>query len=119
MKKIVFIGIIASLTACTTKNMNPDNIHLDTTNYITDIQAIDSVKNEKLVVNITGKTYEDTTFWYRVQWFDENGIALDTISAKPAMEKIRRESPFNWVVSAPNIRAKSYQVYISDRPIKQ
>ena len=119
MKTITMLGMAVALTACAAQNLNPENIHLTTTNYLTDIRATDTIRDGKIVVNITGKTYEDTTFYYRVQWFDANGMAIDSILSRPTMSKVRRESPFNWTVVAPSTKAASYQVYVADRPIEQ
>lgn len=119
MKKTIIAVLGLTLSACAANNLNPDNIHLQTTNYLKEIRATDSVKNGRMTVNITGETYEDTTFYYRVAWFDYDGMKLDTRLSKSTMSKVRRNSPFTWSVIAPNETARSYQVYVSDRVIEQ
>ena len=121
MKKAYIFGLCAALMGCAAQNYAPDKIHLQTTNYLKYIDVTDTQKgpNDNLQINISGETYEDTNLYYRVVWFDENNIKIDSLLSKSVNAAVRRDSPFNWSVIAPSADAKSYQVYISDRVIEQ
>lgn len=120
MKKIILcFGLL--LTACAANNMTPANIHVQNGNYLQHISATDTrrTSDDTLLVNITGQTYEDTDLYYKVKWFDANNMEIKSLLSKSVRAPVRRDVPFTWSAVAPNKKAHSYQIYISDRVIEQ
>ena len=121
MKKFI-LGYVCILVGCAAQNLTPENIHVENGNYIKYVssQSSKKTKNDFMKVNINGETYEDTELYYRIVWFDESGMPINTaVLDRPVQSRVRRDIPFNWSAIAPNADANSYQVYISKRPIKQ
>lgn len=120
MKKL-FVASALFLGACVAQNMTPQNIHVQNGNYIKTIAAHDTVRESDgtMLVNITGETYEDTELFYRVVWFDKDGMKINSLLSKSVQARVRRDQPFHWSAVAPNKKATSYQVYVSDRVIEQ
>ena len=122
MKKLLIIPIIALLAACAPMNATPDKVHVQNGTYVSGISATDARRESDnfMIVTVTGETYEDTTLYWRVVWFDANGIEINSGAlATPKWASVRRGQPFHWTAIAPNPRATSYKVYVSDRPINQ
>lgn len=116
---LVFAGILG---ACAAQNLTPENIIVENGNYIKYVSSNSTTRQSDgfLRVNITGETYEDTQLYYRIVWFDDDGIRIDAgVLDRPVQSRVRRNVPFDWTAVAPSNTASSYKVYISKRPIDQ
>ncbi|MBO7509062.1 MAG: hypothetical protein J6T57_02180 [Alphaproteobacteria bacterium] len=121
MKKIS-LALASILAACAAQNYTPENIIIEDGNYIKEISAKSVVRPSDgfTSVSINGETYEDTTLYYRVVWFDVEGTQINSgATDRPVQANIRRNIPFNWHIVSPSNNAHSYKVYISNRPIRQ
>lgn len=123
MKKLVILPILAVLFGCAgTENMNPDKIFLtgqSGTSYIQTISVEESIpENQELKkLTIQGISYVDATVYYSVVWFDRDNMKINSTLSKSTLEHLRKNQPFYWTAVAPNKKAVSYKVYISDRAI--
>ncbi|MCL2749127.1 MAG: DUF1425 domain-containing protein [Alphaproteobacteria bacterium] len=121
MKKLIMALSIVALTACATE-YDKTKFHITSdTYYISEVFANDHIRESDnfKVVNITGVASSDTTVYYRVLWYDENGAPIKATTSKSTEARLRAEQPFNWTAIAPNASAKNYRVFISGRPIEQ
>jgi len=121
MKKLIVALSIVALAACATE-YDKKKFHITSdTYYISEVFAKDHVRESDnfKVVNITGVASSDTTVFYRVLWYDENGAPLKSTLSKSTEARLRAEQPFHWTAVAPNANAKDYRVFISGRPIEQ
>lgn len=121
MKKII-LGCICVLGGCAAQNFNPENIFVENGNYIKNVSSVSAVRESDgfMRVNVSGETYEDTELYYRIVWFDADGVKIETeVLDRPVQARIRRNIPFNWTAISPSAKASSYKVYISNRPIEQ
>ena len=122
MKKILSLALVGILGACAAQNYTPENIIVENGNYIKYVSSTSTRRPSDgfMRVNVTGETYEDTQLYYRLAWFDDNGMKLDVgVLDRPIASRVRRDVPFDWTAIAPSKEASSYKVYISKRPIDQ
>ena len=122
MKKILSLALVGILGACAAQNYTPENIIVENGNYIKYVSSTSTRRPSDgfMRVNVTGETYEDTQLYYRLAWFDDNGMKLDAgVLDRPIASRVRRDVPFDWTAIAPSKEASSYKVYISKRPIDQ
>lgn len=124
MKKIfVVLPVMASLCGCAgTENMNPDKIFLtgnSGTGFIQNISVDETMpENQELKkLTIKGMSYIDADVYYSVVWFDKNDMKINSTLSKSTLEYLRKNQPFYWTAVAPNQKAVSYKVYVSDRAI--
>jgi uncharacterized protein YcfL len=121
MKKFI-LGLVCILGGCAAQNYSPENIVVENGNYIKNISSVSSVrpKDGFMKVSVSGETYEDTELYYRVVWFDADGLKIDAgVLDRPVQSRVRRNIPFTWNAIAPNASASSYKVYVSKRPVQQ
>jgi uncharacterized protein YcfL len=73
-------------------------------------------KNEILEIQIagsySGRKYKKLE--YRVEWFDENQIMIDTILSSWKSTPLYRKSYFSFKAVAPSARAKEFRVLIRE-----
>ena len=119
MLMFALAGII--LVGCAVQNASPDKIFVQDASYLKHIAAEDSVRDSDGFnqVTISGETYEDTDLFYRVVWFDADGIKQNSILSNSNQAIVRRNQPFFWTAIAPSARATDYKVFVSDRPIER
>ena len=123
MKKTFVLPVLLSLGACaTTMNMDPDKIFLtgQSANGIIQNISVDETrpdKDELKRLTIQGMSYADATVYYSIVWFDRDDMKINTTLSKSTLEHLRKNQPFHWTAVAPNEKAVSYKVYISDRAI--
>ena len=123
MKKIFVLPILAVLFGCAgTENMNPDKIFLtgqSESSFIKTISVDETTPSNQELKKLTiqGTSYIDANVYYSVVWFDKDNMKINTTLSKSTLEHLRRNQPFHWTAVAPNQKAVSYKVYISDRAI--
>ena len=124
MKKLfVILPVLASLCGCAgTENMNPDKIFLignSGVGFIQNISVNETIpENQELKrLTIEGMSYVDGDIYYSVVWFDKNNMKINSTLSKSTLEYLRENQPFYWTAVAPNPKAVSYKIYISDRAI--
>lgn len=122
MKKALSLVFAGILGACAAQNLTPQNIIVENGNYLKYVSSNSTIRQSDgfMRVDVNGETYEDTELYYRVVWFDENGIKIDAgVLDRPVQSRVRRNVPFDWTATAPSKHAQTYKVYISKRPINQ
>lgn len=123
MKKFIVIPVLTMLCGCAeTVNMNPDKIFLSGqsgTGYFKNISAQETFPDNKELKKITvqGESYADATVYYSVAWFDKDNMKINSTLSKSTLEHIRKHQPFYWTAVAPNQKAVSYKIYVSDRAL--
>jgi len=121
MRKLIMALSVVALTACATE-YDKRKFHITSdTYYISEVFASDRVRESDgfKIVNITGTASSDTTVFYRVLWYDENGAPIRATTSTSTEARLRAEQPFHWTAIAPNANAVDYRVFISGRPIEQ
>jgi uncharacterized protein YcfL len=122
MKQKLILALVGiSLMGCAVKNAQPDKIFVEDSSYLKHVSVQDTVRESDAfkLVTVSGETYEDTDLFYRVVWFDKDGMKQNSILSNSNQAIVRRNQPFYWTVVAPSVRAVDYKVYISNRPIEQ
>lgn len=122
MKKQLILALIGGfLAGCAVQNACPDKIFVQDASYLKHISVQDSVRESDAfkVLTVSGETYEDTDLFYRIVWFDKDGMKQNSILSNSNQAIVRRDQPFHWTVVAPSAKAVDYKVYVSDRPIEQ
>ena len=122
MKKFIIALSVVAMTACAGMEYDKTKFHITSdTYYISEVFANDHIRESDnlKVVNITGAASADTTIYYKIVWFDENGAPVKSTLSKSTEAKLRAEQPFHWTAAAPNTSARQYKVYISGRVIEQ
>lgn len=71
-----------------------------------------------IVANIHGISIKDQVVFYKVIWFDENNMPINTILSSCVREQLLKDAPFNWSIVAPSKKAKSFKVTVFDRCVK-
>lgn len=124
MKKLfIILPVLSSLCGCAgTENMNPDKIFLTGNSgvgFIQNISVNETIpENQELKrLTIEGMSYVDGDIYYSVVWFDKNNMKINSTLSKSTQGYLRKNQPFHWTAVAPNQKAVSYKVYISDRAI--
>jgi uncharacterized protein YcfL len=122
MKKLLMTGAAIALAACAGAQYDKDKFHLTSdAYYISEIKASDRIRESDgfMTLSVSGAADADTTVYYRVIWFDENGAPIKTSASKSTEAKLRSQQPFHWNSVSPNANAKTYKVYVSGRAIEQ
>ncbi len=122
MKKELILALAGIfLTGCAVQNAAPDKIFVQDASYLKHISVRDSVRESDSfkVLTVFGETYEDTDLFYRIVWFDKDGMKQNSILSNSNQAIVRRNQPFAWTAIAPSTKAVDYKIYVSDRPIEQ
>lgn len=123
MKKFLIIPVLAMLCGCAeTINMNPDKIFLSGqsgTGFFKNISAEETFPDNQELKKITvhGESYADATVYYSIVWFDKDNMKINSTLSKSTLEHLREHQPFYWTAVAPNQKAVSYKIYVSDRAL--
>ena len=117
MKKLFIFGALLFLWSCAAPleydhaifSINPDvkllNINTNSTVRERDGQMLSQVSG-------TGK--KNQSVYYKIEWFDANGMRISTKLAQWKKVNLRKNAEFLWSAAAPSKRAVSYRVYITD-----
>ena len=123
-KNLLIIPALLALCGCAgTVNTNPEKI-IFTGNtgagYVKNISVDETHSSSKELKKITvsGEAYSDATVYYSVVWFDKDNMKINTTMSKSVLEHLRKNQPFYWTSVAPNNKAESYKIFISDYAIQ-
>ena len=115
MKQYLNILLVAGcLTACTSEErvINWDSsVSFDKISY----HAVERKSDESILANIHGISSSDQTVYYHVNWYDVNGMPIDTIMSSCSKKQIYAHKPFDWKLVAPTPKAYAFNVFISSR----
>lgn len=71
-------------------------------------------RDGQMLVQVSGSGRKNQSVYYKIEWFDVNGINISTKLAQWKKVNLRRNAEFFWNVAAPSKRAVTYKVYITD-----
>ena len=117
MKKILVFSTLLFLWSCATPleydhaafSINPD-VKLLSINTNSTIRERDG----QILAQISGTSKKDQSVYYKVEWFDVNGMKISTSLAQWKKVNLRENAEFFWNAAAPSKRAVTYRVYITD-----
>ena len=116
MKKIFMFALLL-LCACTTplqydrsKFLIASDVGFLSINTNNTIRERDG----QLLAQISGISTKDQSIYYKVVWFDVNGMKISTSLTQWKKVNLRENAEFFWTVVAPSKRAMTYKVYITD-----
>lgn len=117
MKKIFIFSALLFLWSCAAPleydhekfSINPDVKFLDINTHNT-IRERDG----QMLAQISGVSKKNQSVYYKVEWFDINGMKISTRLAQWKKVNLRENAEFFWNVAAPSKRAVTYRVYITD-----
>ncbi len=117
MKKIFAGSMIFLLWACATPleydrakfSINPDVrlLNINTNNTV-------RPRDGQMLVQILGTAADDQSVYYKVEWFDVNGMRISTTLSQWKKVNLRENDEFIWSAAAPSRRAATYRVYVTD-----
>lgn len=71
-------------------------------------------RDGQMSVQVSGLSKTNQSIYYKVEWFDVNGMKISTSLAQWKKVNLRKNSEFLWNFTAPSKRAVTYRVYITD-----
>ena len=116
MKKLFIYGMLSLLCACTTLEYDKEKISLDSDVDLLYINSTTAIRERdgQVLLQISGTSGEDQTVYYKVEWFDINGMKISTSLAQWKKVNLREDAEFFWKVVSPSPRDATYRVYITD-----
>ena len=117
MKKIFVFNALLFLWACATPleydhekfSINPD-VKLLNVNTHSSIRERDG----QVLAQVAGTSSKNQSVYYKIEWFDANGMKISTSLAQWKKVNLRENAEFFWNAAAPTKRAATYRVYITD-----
>jgi len=117
MKKLLIFSALLFLWSCATPleydhsafSINPD-VKLLSINTNSTIRERDG----QMLAQISGSSKKNQSVYYKVEWFDLNGMKISTSLAQWKKVNLRENAEFFWNAAAPSKRAVTYRVYITD-----
>ena len=117
MNKIIAFCAVLLLFACAAPleydrakfSINPD-VKFSAINSNSNIRERDG----QVVAQVMGISAKNQAVYYKVEWFDANGMNIS--SSLSAWKKVNlfKNSEFIWKAVAPSKRASAYRIYITD-----
>lgn len=117
MRKIFIFSVLLFLWSCATPleydhtkfSISPDVklLNINTSNTIRE-------RDGQMLVQVSGSGRKNQSVYYKIEWFDVNGMNISTKLAQWKKVNLRRNAEFFWNVTAPSKRAVTYKVYITD-----
>ncbi|MBR6355961.1 MAG: YcfL family protein [Alphaproteobacteria bacterium] len=71
-------------------------------------------RDGQVMAQVSGTSSKNQAVYYKVEWFDANGMKISTSLAQWKKVNLRENSEFFWKAAAPSQRAATYRVYITD-----
>lgn len=114
MRRYLSIFIATLITSCSTCNQVinwDDTVSFDKISY----NAITRETDNSIIANIHGISAIDQTVYYHVNWYDVNGMPIDTVMSSCSRQQIHGDKAFDWKIVAPSNKAKSFNVFVSSK----
>lgn len=117
MKKMLAFCSLLFLWSCATSleynhmvfSINPD-VKLLSINTNSTIRE----RDKQMLAQVSGISRNNQSVYYKIEWFDVNGMKISTSLAQWKKVNLRENAEFIWNAVAPSKRAATYRVYITD-----
>ena len=117
MKKSFIYLIVAILCSCAAPlEYNRDIFSINPSVKLLDINSTATVRERdgQSIVQIMGTGDKNQTIYYKVEWFDANGMRINSTLSRWKKVNLHKNAEFFWKATSPSRRAVSYRVYLSD-----
>lgn len=71
-------------------------------------------RDKQMLAQVSGISRNNQSVYYKIEWFDVNGMKISTSLAQWKKVNLRENAEFIWNAVAPSKRAATYRVYITD-----
>lgn len=116
MKKIfIFIALLFAW-ACASFEYDHAKFSIASDVYLLNINTSNVVRERdgQMLVQVAGTSARNQSVYYKIEWFDANGMRISTSLAQWKKVNLRENAEFFWNATAPSRRAATYRVYITD-----
>ncbi len=114
MRILMFLSLIF-LVGCSSLIYDNEKlfIHSDV-----DLNSINVILNQRkydsqMFVQISGVPLSNQSVYYKIDWFDINGIKITTVLSQWKRANLIKNVDFTWKLPAPTKSAVSYKIYIT------
>ena len=114
MRILLFLSLIF-LVGCSSLIYDNEKlfIHSDV-----DLNSINVILNQRkydsqVFVQISGVPLSNQSVYYKIDWFDINGIKITTVLSQWKCANLIKNVDFTWKLPAPTKSAVSYKIYIT------
>lgn len=117
MKKLFIYAVVAILCSCTTPlEYNRDIFSINPSVKLMNINSTATVRERdgQAIAQIMGTSRTNQTIFYKIEWFDANGIKINSTLSRWKKVNLHKNAEFFWKATSPSRRAVSYRVYLSD-----
>lgn len=117
MKKIFVFCTLLFLYACATPlEYDHTKFSINHDVKLLNISTNSSIRERdgQLFVQISGISKNNQAVFYKIEWFDANGMKISTTLSQWKKVNLRENAEFFWNAVAPTKRATSYKVYVTD-----
>lgn len=116
MKKILMACVALILCGCATLEYNRAVFFIDPDVKLQSIDATSSVRERdgQTLLQIVGQSRKNQAVYYKVEWFDETGIRVNSSISAWKKVNLFEDMEFIWRTTSPSRRAVGYRVYITD-----
>ena len=117
MYKLLVCALLLLQTSCASK-LDYDHSKLlidpDVKLYSISTNSAWRDRDGQLSVQVSGVSGKNQSVYYKINWFDENGMKISTSLSQWKKVNLRENADFYWKAQAPSKRAVSYRVNITD-----
>lgn len=118
MRKLFIFAAFLFLCSCatTTLEYDHDKFSINPSVKLLNINTNNAIRERdgQLLAQVSGTSSKNQAVYYKVEWFDANGMKVSTKLAQWKKVNLRKDAEFIWNVAAPSKRAVNYRVYVTD-----
>lgn len=116
MKKIFIFATLLFLCSCATLEYDHSKFSINPDVKLLNINTNSAVRERdgQIMAQITGVSSKNQSVYYKVEWFDANGIKISTSLSQWKKVNLWKNSDFLWNATSPSKRAITYRVYVTD-----
>lgn len=117
MKKIFVFGTLLFLWSCATPlEYDHSKFSITPSVKLLNINTNNTVRERdgQLFAQVSGVSSKNQAVYYKIEWFDANGMKISTKLAQWKKVNLRENEDFIWNTAAPSKRAIDYRVYITN-----
>ena len=117
MKKSFVYLIVLILCSCVTPlEYNREIFSINPSVKLLDINSTSAIRERdgQSIAQIMGISKANQTVFYKVDWFDANGMKINSTLSRWKKVNLQKNMEFIWKAVSPSRRAVSYRVHLSD-----
>lgn len=116
MKNIFICAALMLLLSCTTLEYDREKFSINPDVKLLNINTQNTVRERdgQVLVQVAGVSKKNQSVYYKIEWFDANGMKISTTLSQWKKVNLRENAEFFWNAAAPSKRAATYRVYITD-----